>query len=453
MTMGRSRMPAACASASTRAAPRTISWRAVASSSTASLTATPAITMSPSIAITPMGRPAGTSTRATPTSARGIAASTVAGCSRDSKVPASTITTSTTARMPASRSSPKVRTRSSSSPRSSARRPGGSGASSRAAATAATASGAAVPSVMSALTRAVRRWSRRRISRAPSASAKRATSSIAMGRPAWLRNTRWGRSSRRGVGRRRVTGRSSSPIASLVTSRPSRLVSSTRASVSRSTPRPSAIARSSSTRSSGGPPSNDERTSHSSSSRERLCLTTSAPRRRSGSDCPEISTTTGGPLVPRAPARADEPSSQSTSVDASASISGARRAASCRPVGPSAAIRTVSRAVFSSVSSLRIMRSSSGSRPTSDSTARRWPPPACPISDSRPAATCAVDSTRCPGGPTTRSENCRGSAGGSSSVPRSSNRHAPSPATTAAASTVARGRRSRPRTRRSRRRR
>ena len=76
-----------------------------------------------------------------------------------------------------------------------------------------------------------------------------------------------------------------------------------------------------------------------------------------------------------------------------------------------------SRAVFSSVCCSRISRSSFGSRPTSDSTAPSSSPAASARIDSMTADVSAVDSTRCPGGSTTRMLNWRGSAGGSSSVP------------------------------------
>jgi len=182
-----------------------------------------------------------------------------------------------------------------------------------------------------------------------------------------------------------LTRRSSSPVDRIVATRPSRLASMTLEMVWRLTPSESAMARSSVTRSSGGPPSNEDRTSHSSGSVSSRCLMWSAPRRRSSSAFPETSTVIGGPAVPSASVSAERPISQVTSVIGRSASSGSSQFATSRPVGPSISIRARTLAVFSSVSSLRIRRSSSGSRPTSERVAASESPPACASRSSTPA--------------------------------------------------------------------
>ena len=115
-------------------------------------------------------------------------------------------------------------------------------------------------------------------------------------------------------------------------------------------------------------------------------------------------------------------------------------------------MRAITRAVFSSTSSLRMERSSSGSLPTSDMVAAKWLPfpgaaAACAINASTAAAARAVVSTRCSEGPTKRTENCRGSDGASSSVPSRSSSAAATQASSAATATTVPGRSSRRATR------
>ena len=133
----------------------------------------------------------------------------------------------------------------------------------------------------------------------------------------------------------------------------------------------------------------------------------------------------GGPAVPNASLSAERVTSQVTSVSGKASNVSPSQLATWRPVGPSASMRAMTRAVFSAASSVRIERSSSGSRPTSDNVATKCPrsepsaaSPTCAISASTPATARAVDSTRCAAGPTKRTENWRGSDGASNSLPR-----------------------------------
>ena len=130
-------------------------------------------------------------------------------------------------------------------------------------------------------------------------------------------------------------------------------------------------------------------------------------------------------------------------------------AATSRPVGPSAVMRAITRAVFSSTSSVRMERSSSGSRPTSDMVAAKrlrfsGAAAAWAISASTAAAARAVVSTRCSAGPTRRTENWRGSEGASSSVPSRSSKATETQASSAATPTTVPGRFSRRETRASR---
>ena len=203
----------------------------------------PASMISPSRAMTPIGLPTGTSVAATPMIARGAAASTVKGCSSDSKVPASTMKTSTSAKPSAKPSCLKVRARSSSSPASRARSPGASAVASRASSAAARASGYSAPGAMRAVTRATRLWSRRKISRAPVTASNRATSPSATLTPCAVVSLISASSSRRTSGKRSATSYSSSPVDIAVTTRPSSEASSSEVTASRSMPRPSARVR------------------------------------------------------------------------------------------------------------------------------------------------------------------------------------------------------------------
>ena len=105
--------------------------------------------------------------------------------------------------------------------------------------------------------------------------------------------------------------------------------------------------------------------------------------------------------------------------------------------------------MFSSVSSVVTRRSSSGKRPTSAWIASRCSPAAWRTASSRVDTAAAVASTRWPGGPTMRTENCRGSAGGRSSLPRPSSTFTAAAAASTAAPTTTQRRRSRKSTSRS----
>ena len=155
----------------------------------------------------------------------------------------------------------------------------------------------------------------------------------------------------------------------------------------------------------------------------------------------------GGPDEPSALATADEPTSQLTLVSTNPPMLEPSWSASIRPVGPSVPTRTLRRAVFSSVSSTRTRRESSGKRPISLISAATSPLVAWFSKASMPSTTLVVDSTRRLAGPTIRIENCLGSTVGSSSVPRRSNANEAPPAMVAAISTIASGRCRRFRTR------
>jgi hypothetical protein len=120
---------------------------------------------------------------------------------------------------------------------------------------------------------------------------------------------------------------------------------------------------------------------------------------------PAISTTIGGPAVPSARASAVLPTSHETSAPYNAETAGKDRCTTALPLWPPAASRSLSSAVFSSVCSSRISRSSFGKRPTSASIASRSLPAASARIVSMTATVSTVDSTLCPGGVMTRMLN------------------------------------------------
>ena len=276
-----------------------------------------------------------------------------------------------------------------------------------------------IAGAMRAVTRATRRWSRRKISRAPSTGTKPATSpSVTRAPPPEPAGAR--------PARRAAPQGGAAPRLLLVAGRhaPSTRAPVERGLEHRGRPRrgrprgrprrrgrapPAAPA---------GPPSNEERTFHSSGraaqlGRHRLGAGRAAPRAPAPRSRPSPAGRRGRARGP-AP-RPDLPSASSPGMPPTA---GAAAAHQLPAGGPPAASRTGSGAPCSPrSSSSRITRSSSGIRPISDSIGRTSSPPASRIS-STDRDRARRRRHRCPAGPTSRTASGAGRPAAAARVPK-----------------------------------